>query len=196
MNENYEEIVRNWYNKLRPKYLGCLTNRYPTMRLEDAENLYQDTFIAVQRNIMEGRVKEETSWSTYIIQIGLNMASKFMRHAGISDNISEQGSEDDSDGNSSLARKVERIIQNIPDEEKPLYEDPEALALLGDEIAHTPEPCNSIIRMFYYEEKDMQEIAQSVGYKNADTAKAKKAQCMKEFVRRTKAAFRLAGFNV
>lgn len=145
---------------------------------------------------MEGRVKEETSWSTYIIQIGLNMASKFMRHAGITDDIYEQSGNDDSMGETTLARKVERIIQNVSDEDKPLYNDPEALALLGDEISHTPEPCNSIIRMFYYEEKNMSEIASSVGYKNADTVKAKKTQCMKEFVKRTKAAFRRAGFNV
>jgi len=165
------------------------------MRLANAENLYQDTFIAVQRNILEGRVKEETSWNSYIIQIGLNMASKFMRHAGITDDVVWTDG-DANENNSRLAHKIEGFIKTMPKEDQPLYNDPEALALLGNEIAHTPEPCNSIIRMFYYDEKNMSEIAEAVGYKNADTAKAKKAQCMKEFKERAKAAFRRAGFNV
>lgn len=79
MSNNYEEVVARWYCQLRPKYISYLIGRYPSMRLEKAENLYQDTFVAVHENIALGRVKANTAWSTYIIQIGLNMANNFMR---------------------------------------------------------------------------------------------------------------------
>ena len=75
MAQNYEDIVREWYTRLRPEFLRRLTAKYSSLSLYDAENLYQDTFIAVQENLMLGRVKEDTSWSSYIMTIGMNMAS-------------------------------------------------------------------------------------------------------------------------
>jgi RNA polymerase sigma-70 factor (ECF subfamily) len=41
------------------------------------------------------------------------------------------------------------------------------------------EPCKSIIKMFYYDKRSMQEIAQSLGYKSEDVAKNQKARCLK-----------------
>lgn len=66
MAQDYEEIVRQWYNRLRPEFLRRLTTKYSGLSLYDAENLYQDTFIAVQENLILGRIKEDTSWSSYI----------------------------------------------------------------------------------------------------------------------------------
>ena len=85
MAQDYEEIVRQWYNRLRPEFLRRLTAKYSGLSLYDAENLYQDTFLAVQENLMRGRIKENTSWSSYIMTIGLNLASKEWRKAGITD---------------------------------------------------------------------------------------------------------------
>ena len=89
MAQEYEEIVRQWYVKLRPEFLRRLTAKYSGLSLEDAENLYQDTFIAVQENLMLGRVKEDTSWSSYIMTIGMNMASKEWRKIGKTDSADE-----------------------------------------------------------------------------------------------------------
>ena len=41
-----------------------------------------------------------------------------------------------------------------------LYKDPEAQALLGDELTHTPEPCASIIRKTYFSDMTDAEIAE------------------------------------
>ena len=56
MAQNYEDIVREWYTRLRPEFLRRLTAKYSSLSLYDAENLYQDTFIAVQENLMRGRI--------------------------------------------------------------------------------------------------------------------------------------------
>ena len=56
MAQNYEDIVRNWYNRLRPEFLRRLTAKYSGLSLYDAENIYQDTFIAVQENLILGAV--------------------------------------------------------------------------------------------------------------------------------------------
>lgn len=191
MQETYEDIVRKWYIRLRPAFMHCLIQRYSALTLADADDLYQDTFIAIQKNLMEGRVKENTSWSSYIIQIGMNMASKQMRHIGITDSID---SAEENVGANKTAKRAEDLLKSMPTEEHSLYDNPEADALLGQELAQMPEPCSTIVRLFYYEQRKMEEIADAIGYKNADTAKAKKNQCMKRLIERVKAAFQRAGF--
>lgn len=188
MENNYEEIVRVWYNRLRPEFLRRLTAKYSALTLFDAENLYQDAFIAVQKNIMLGRVKENTSWSSYILTIGLNLANHEIRKKGITDSLDEVSEED------KVPRKVLDILKVLPTNEyESFYEDPEAKELLAQELSHTPEPCSSIILLYYYEDLSMNEIAERVGYKNSTTAKSKKLQCMKDLIVRVKGSFRRAG---
>lgn len=198
MAQNFEDIVREWYNRLRPEFLRRLTAKYSGLSLHDAENLYQDTFIAVQENLMLGRVKEDTSWSSYIMAIGMNMASKAWRRTGKADSIDEGFDSEEETPLSKAARQAEDLTKILPsgEEEGPLCENQEVLSLMGDELCHTPEPCCSIIRLFYYEDLSMDEIAEEVGYKNATTAKAKKSQCMTDLIRRVTTALRTAGFDV
>ena len=199
MTHNYDEIVRQWYNRLRPEFLRRLTAKYSGLSLYDAENLYQDAFIAVQENLMLGRIKEDTVWSSYIMTIGMNMASKAWRKLGKTDSTDEGfDCNEDDDSGSNVARKVEELLKTLPDDEggTPLYQDPEAQSLLGDELTHTPEPCASIIRLFYYEGLSMNKIADKIGYKNATTAKAKKSQCMNDLIKRVTNALNRAGFDV
>ena len=196
MAQNYEDIVRDWYLKLQTPFLRQLTSKYPALTIFDAENIYQDTFLAVQNNLLEGRIKEDTSWSSYIMTIGLNMASKAYRKIGKTDSA-DDGFDNDGEGSKSkTAREVEKLVKNLSEEETPLYENEEALSLLGDELTHTPEPCGSIIRLFYYTNMSMDEIATKIGYKNATTAKAKKSQCMSDLINRVTCALRTAGFDV
>lgn len=193
MAQNYEDIVRDWYNRLRPEFLRRLTAKYSGLSLYDAENIYQDTFIAIQENLMRGRIKEDTSWSSYIMTIGMNLASKEWRKVGKIDSA-DKGFDDD-EPESNTARKVEDYLKTLPDgeDELPLYQNPEAQALLGDELTHTPEPCGSLIILFYYDNLSMDEIAERIGYKNATTAKSKKSQCMKDLIRRVKDSLLRAG---
>lgn len=196
MAQNYEDIVRDWYLKLQTPFFRQLTSKYPALTIFDAENIYQDTFLAVQNNLLEGRIKEDTSWSSYIMTIGLNMASKAYRKIGKTDSA-DDGFDNDGEGSKSkTAREVEKLVKNLSEEETPLYENEEALSLLGDELTHTPEPCGSIIRLFYYTNMSMDEIATKIGYKNATTAKAKKSQCMSDLINRVTCALRNAGFDV
>lgn len=139
MAQDYEEIVRQWYIRLRPEFLRRLTAKYSGLSLYDAENLYQDTFIAVQENLMLGRVKEETSWSSYIMTIGMNMASKAWRKLGKTDSTDEGFDCEDDDSGSKVARRVEELLKTLPEDEgdTSLYKDPEAQSLLGNELIHT-----------------------------------------------------------
>ena len=196
MEENFEYIVRKYYNRQREPFLRKLTRQYPSMRLDISEDLYQEAFIAVQDNIQRGKVRPDTDWNAYILTIGLNMASKEQRHGGITDPFDAMYDDDKEDGNNRLARKVEDIIKEMPEEEAALCNNPEVLSRLGNELEHTPEPCGNIIRLFYYTDATMEDIAEETGLKNAQTAKAKKSQCMTDLINRVTEALRRAGFDV
>ena len=178
MEENFEDIVRKYYNRLREPFVRKLTRQYPSMRLDTAEDLYQEAFIAVQDNIKRGKVRPDTDWNAYILTIGLNMASKEQRHGGITNPFVIISDEDEGNGNNRLARKVEDMIKEMPEEEAALCNNPEVLSRLGNELDHTPEPCGKIIRLFYYTDATMEDIAEETGLKNAQTAKAKKSHLL------------------
>lgn len=187
MKEDYENIVRQFYIDLRPKFMRILTKKYPMLRLDEAEDLYQEAFIAVHNNIKKGRVKENTSWENYVITIGLNMASNELRTLLKTDSFDAAEETQQSRFNS--------VLSTITDEDSRMHE-LEIQAILGDELEHTPGKCRQILKLFYYKELNMEEIAEEVGLKNASSAKVTKVRCMKDLMVRVKNAVRQAGINI
>ena len=108
MEETYEDIVRKWYNKVRPLFVNTLKKRFASLSYDDIEDLYQQAFLAIYENLQAGRVREDTSWSSYIIQIGLNLATKELRHTGITDSIYESGG-DNEEWLQQISRTVELL---------------------------------------------------------------------------------------
>ena len=87
MENYYEDIVCELYSNLRPKFIRILTAKYPSIRLDEAEDLYQDAFIAVKDNMERGKVRDNTSWEAYIIQIGINLTNKYLRKVQMTDSM-------------------------------------------------------------------------------------------------------------
>jgi RNA polymerase sigma factor (sigma-70 family) len=51
---------------------------------------------------------------------------------------------------------------------------------MEDIINHLPPPCNVILWGYYYDNMSLTEIANVIDFKNSDSVKAKKTQCMKK----------------
>lgn len=56
--------------------------------------------------------------------------------------------------------------------------DMEYIELIGDVLDNMSGPCQDLLRSFYYDKKSNVEIAQLMGYSNADTVKSKKYKCL------------------
>lgn len=195
MAESYDEIVRKWYVRLRGDFTNLLLDRYrkTNMRLEDVENIYQDVFIAIKKNLQEGRIAANTSWSSYIMTVGLNMASKQYRKVGKSQSIDEPG-DDDKNTSSATLKRIDDILNFMSEDDTDIYNDPEAHSVLGDELIHTPEPCASLIRMHYYSGMKDAEIANLFPrYSSASSVKVTRNRCMKDLIYRVKLALYYAG---
>lgn len=209
MEETYEEIVRKWYVKLRGSFTNMLMDRYKdsNMRLADVENIYQNVFIAIHQNLEENRINANCDWRNYIIRVGLNMAGKLYRQEGKVENIPV---EDPDEEDAKVAVKLQKINEKLdelnhvvtPDEDPELFKDPEAQALMGEELTHTPEPCATIIRMTYTSDMTDEEIAEELPqYRdngkptgvNAKAVKARRWLCMRDFIYRVKLSLFTAG---
>jgi RNA polymerase sigma factor (sigma-70 family) len=191
MNENYEDVVRKWYHKVKPMFQSVLRSNYASLSSDTIEDLYQDTFIDVYKNIKAGKVSDKTSWSAYIIKIGLYKASKISnRHRMESlDNMFSY----DEEKQTMQYNRVEALMQKYLDIEDTFYSDKDVIRVLGEEVQYIPEPCSSIIQLYYYENLSMNDISKAVNLKNADTAKSKKSQCMKNLTNRVKNSLRKFG---
>ncbi len=195
MEENFENIVRKYYRQLREPFMRQLTLRYPAMSLGTAEDLYQETFMAVQENIKKGRVRENTNWYSYILTIGFKRASKTMKQENTATPYDPATVEDQDEENGRLARRAESILTEQAGEEDTFYKDPEVLSRLGNEFTQIPRICAEIIKLYYYANASMEEIAEETGLKNAQTAKSKKSQCMKGLIQRVTDSLRSAGIS-
>ena len=141
MEETYQDIVLQWYNKVRPLFVNTLRSRFCELDYDTIEDLYQESFLAVYENLQAGKVRENTSWQSYIIGIGIKQAFKLLRHK--TETIYEYDNSD-ADGQLQISRVVEKILSERVEEES-VYNNIEAQGLLGEELNFTPEPCNKII---------------------------------------------------
>jgi RNA polymerase sigma factor (sigma-70 family) len=192
MNENFENVVSTWYNKTKPLFQNVLSNNYPNLSYDTIDDLYQDAFMAVYENIQSGRISDKTLWRAYIIQIGMNLASKKMRRISKTDSLDNMFSYDE-EKQTMQYNRVEALMQKYLDIEDTFYSDKDVIRVLGEEVQYIPEPCSSIIQLYYFENLSMNDISKAVNLKNADTAKSKKSQCMKNLTNRVKNSLRKFG---
>ncbi len=130
---------------------------------DDAEDLLQEALIVLWERIRTHRFEHRAQLSTFIYATVKNMWRRRlarMRRETPADIEEDTGRIED-------ASALDIMIES--EEAKLVHE---ALNRLG-------EPCKTLLVLFYWEEKTMDEIAAQLKFANADTAKSKKYQCKK-----------------
>lgn len=187
---NFQDVTDQWYVKMRMPFMSSLTRKFPQLTWADAENIYQDTFLAIHDNLEAGRIKNDTSWYSYIMTIGYNIACKAMRHEGITDSYDTPA--DTGENNATLDR-IHSIEKRLQEEDLTIFDNPQADTVLAEELTRTPEPCATIIRLFYYERLPLAEIADAIGFNSARSVQSRRWQCVKNLISPVKAALQRAG---
>ena len=126
------------------------------MDIEDIEDAYQDTMMDFYNNIQRGSLTEiSRSLSAYIIQIGKVKLIKLSDKKNLFvtlNNIEELTALQNYD------HRIDDMVKFV--------------------FGNVSENCKKILDLFYFKRKSMDEIATELGYKNADTVKAKKNRCI------------------
>ncbi len=186
---DYEIIVNDWYLKLRNFFINTIHNEFPDMPIEDIEDVYSETFMAVRKNLIDGTVKEGTNWKSYIFRIGLNMTINKVKKDDKTLRALNQPADDDIDADEKFQTRLS--LKDLVDDDDDKEQLEKRLEVLGREIRYLPEPCETILKSFYYGKFSLSEIRDEIHYKTTDAVKAMKYNCMKRLRDRIKIAFKM-----
>ena len=190
--EDYNQIVNDWYIKLRSYFINTVHNRLPLLRIEDIEDVYSEAFIAVRNNLLSGKVENGTNWKAYIFRIGLNMAinkaKKDSRNVMAQDQTADN---DDVDADERFQTRLTLQEVLMADDADGIRQQEERLEVLQRELSYLPEPCETILKSYYYGGMTMTQIMEQINFKTTDSVKAKKYWCINRFKARVMAAFKM-----
>ncbi len=168
-----EQVVVELYNEYKEEFIKWSGFRFQFNR-DDALDVFQDVVISFYENVRAGKLQQiDYKLKTYLFAVGKNMIlnrikynQRFDQHADPVDRVTTYNT---------AAREIE-----VTDRHKVIMEH---LSSLG-------EPCQSILRMFFYQGYTMEAIAHNLKYKNADVVKSQKLRCMKELRKKVKVHYK------
>lgn len=127
-----------------------------------AVEIFQLAIIILYDNVCSGKLQSiQGNIKTYLIGIARNKAYEYLR-------TRKTSSLDDQDY---------LINSYILEEEEDVKE--EQLIIAENALKELGDPCKSLLNLYYYKKKSMEQIAAEMGYSNRDTAKNQKYKCLK-----------------
>ncbi|MFN8286970.1 MAG: sigma-70 family RNA polymerase sigma factor [Chitinophagales bacterium] len=125
----------------------------------DAEDIFQEVMIVLFNKSHDKQFALSCSIKTYIYSVSRNLWLKQLRKHSKQVSITDY-----------------EKYEAIPLEEEEL--DEENLNKVTRALEKLGEGCRKILLLFYYQKKNMEEIAREMGYTNADNAKNQKYKCL------------------
>lgn len=158
------EAFAEVYNHYREEFVGFVRKHF--VGDDDAIfDLYQDSCMALYSNILSGRLTADAltraSLKTYLFKVGYNKLVDMYRRAN--------------------TRSRRAFIDNF--DYTTFYDDcddelTEREVVVRRAVEQMAEPCATILRLYYWDDRSMKEIASEGGYSSADSAKSQKSKCM------------------
>ena len=129
---------------------------------DDAKDIFQETMIVLYEKARSGTFELNCLIKTYVFAVARRLWLKKLQQASrISGDI----------GN------AENLVQVEDDIEEHARRDAE-FEMMRKAILSLGDPCKSLLEAFYLQKRNMQEIAASFGYTNAENAKTQKYKCL------------------
>lgn len=180
---DYDNIVHEWFEELKTPFINYIRANF-SISYDEVMDLYTDTWLEVRKIILSDKATDN-KWKALIFKIGWRQADKIATRRPKHISISSGGDEDKDTFIRGLfeAEKAAQIANS-----RSVYEDPELQAVLGAELSYIPDPCNKILKLFYFDELSMKEIAEALNYKSSRSAITTKNRCMDKLKARVKNA--------
>lgn len=184
MQHDYKDISHQFYEELKPLFINYLHKNF-TISYDDIMDIYSEVWIDVYYNIKRGMVRKDTKWKSYILQIG-----KFKASNRATRRPYNPVSYDDERFDRTA---FEKEYTEAYSEEPSIYEDPEMHAVLAAELSYIPDPCNKLLKLHYFDEWSMKEVADSMNYRSSRSAISMMNRCRKKLKDRIVNAIRGLG---
>ena len=153
------------YIKYRNGFISWAVNKYG-VSVETATDIFQDVMIAFYENIISDKLSVLTcDLKTYLYQIGKNKLIDFTKK----------------EARAVTFNQVDWINQYKVENE---FINSDLLTTTNHQLNHylsaLCDNCQAVLRLFYLQELSLKEVAEILGYKNADVAKKKRYECFKK----------------
>ncbi len=156
-----EKTIRDLYMKNKNGFL-LFAARYKLPH-DDLIDIYQDAIMALIENAKRGKIDSlKSNISTYLFGIGKFMIFQKLKKEKKTYDLADFGNleyEDESYDESVYNLQINALEK--------------AFNKLG-------EKCQQVLKLFYYEQKSMDEIQQELKYSNKDVLKSQKSRCLKQ----------------
>jgi RNA polymerase sigma-70 factor (ECF subfamily) len=150
------------YEKYRKEYINWV-RKFSRCDSDDACEYYQGAILIFYENVMNGRLVElQSSLKTYLFGIGKNLVMQEHRKTLRGEKV-----------------RAEYLLQtHLADSAQEMASEDLDLAIVHRCFERIGDPCRKLLELFYFNQKNMEEITAELGYKNSETAKNQKYKCM------------------
>lgn len=156
-----QKAAEKIYNQYRKEFLVYASRL--SISDEDAADIYQDSMVTLYENIVSGKLTTLTSSiKTYLFAIGKHKIYSRLKLKDSEANLEEYGF----------------LFQEKGDEEFLLRE--ESIEKLQKGYRELGDKCRKVLKLFYYENRSIEEIKVSLGYTSKDVVKSQKSRCIKQ----------------
>ena len=155
-NQAIEAIYRDNYAMIQAFVLNNSGN------IDEARDLFQETMIVLFEKASSGSFELHCQLKTFIYSVSRRLWLKRLQQM------------------QRFGTRSEGLEETIPVEEEleSHQKRNDDFELMEKAMGTIGEPCKSLLNAYYLQKKNMQEIADSYGYTNADNAKTQKYKCL------------------
>lgn len=183
MPTDFYEIVHQHFEEMKTPFINYLRKNFK-IDYDEIMDIYMNVWIDVRDNIRNGKTERVKSWRSYIFKLGWMQACKFATRKRNIPSFDDETFDRES---------FEKEYTEQKEAEKSIYNDPELKAVLAAELSYIPDPCNKILKMYYFDEISMRTIADEMNYSNARSANVVKNRCFERIKQRMLNAVRRLG---
>lgn len=155
------------YNSHRPRFLLFVRSYFPKFSMQDAEEIYNDSFLVVYEDVQSGKLNQlSCSLQTYINQVGKYKILDFYKKRKIEIDYIEDFKMSD------IGDRIDDIWEDASSDRRiEIYKFVEEM----EDVR-----CKKIIFFYYYDGWSMDAIAKGLKMKSANVAKTTKNRCMQK----------------
>jgi RNA polymerase sigma factor (sigma-70 family) len=137
---------------------------------DEAKDVYQDALIVFWQKAVSGNLVLSSKISTFIYSICQNLWRKELERKSKLSNEEKDNPE----------------INDVDRRER--------IEIVNNSINNLGQTCRKILTYYYFDNLSMNDIAEKMGFANADTAKTKKYKCKKELDELIKSKYKASDF--
>lgn len=157
LRENDEAVMSRLYKLYFPMALHLVAVNNGTE--DEAKDIYQEAFIVLYENLQRPDFQLRCSIRTFLYSVCRNRWLKRLQAKKIGTELKD----------------IEEFFPFV--EDSTVMEREAKLSLVESALQRLGEPCRTILEDYYLNEMSMAEIAEKMGYTNADNAKTQKYKC-------------------